>query len=112
MFREKAGTGDRRSAASSAARVMDLLAAIRLFFGEIRQSALGKADGALRRMEYLFAVYLWVSIGLFLMVLGLFFLAIDFGHIPRGFVFSIGGLLVFLAAVIFLQTSKIRKTKG
>ncbi len=96
---------------SATARLVDLLAAFRLFFVEMRQNITEHADWLLRRVEYLFIVYLWVSAGLFLMTLGLFFLAIDYGQVSRGIVFSVGGALIFLIAVIFLQTAKIKKYK-
>ena len=96
---------------TAAAKLIDLLAAVRLFFGETRQNFLEHLDWLLRRVEYLLMVYLWVSAGMFLLILGVFFLVIDFGHVERGIVFSIGGALIFLTAVIFLQAAKIKKFK-
>ena len=96
---------------TAAGKAFDLLAALRLFFTEVRQNFLERWDWFLRRVEYLLMVYLWISAGLFLVVLGCFFLLIDYAQVPRGAVFSIGGLLIFLTAVIFLQAAKIKKFK-
>ncbi len=96
---------------STASKAMDLLAAVRLFFVEIKETFLEHVDGMLRRVQYLFIVYLWVSVGVLLMLLGCFFLVIDYGQVPRGVVFSIGGALVFLIAVIFLQSARLKKSR-
>lgn len=93
------------------AKALDVLAGIRMFFTEIKDSIAEHLDGILRRIEYLFLVYLWVSVGLLLMILGVFDLLIEFCRIPRGIVFSLGGLLIFLVAVIFLQAARIKKSR-
>ena len=43
---------------------------------------------------------------LLFLILGVFFLAIDFGHIPRGIVFIGGGLLGFLILRFFTPATK------
>ncbi len=90
-------------------KTFGLLSAIQGFFTRLEEALADHWDRFLRRMEYLFIVYLWASVGILLMALGLFDLLIDFGGLPRGIVFSIGGLLIFLVAVIFLQAAKIKK---
>ncbi len=93
----------------AAGKAFDFLTAIRLFFAEIKESFARHWDWFLRRVEYLFVVYLWISVGILLMILGIFDLLIDFYRIPRGVVFSFGGLLILLVAVIFLQAAKMKK---
>jgi|SRR5581483_8806057 len=90
-------------------RIIDLIAGFQLFFQEAKHSVQSHLDWFLRRIEYIFMVYLWVSIGLVFLILGAFDLVIDLGGVPRGWVFSIGGLFIFLIAIVFLQAAKIKK---
>jgi hypothetical protein len=94
------------SAVSTAAEVVETVV---LFFHELKKTLQSQADWFLRRAEYIFVVYLWVSTGMLFLILGVFYLMIDFGHFSRGIVFSIGGCLVLLISIIFLQAAKIRK---
>jgi hypothetical protein len=103
--REGEGTG---GGSGVFAKVVDILAAIRLFFGEVRHSLVAHADSALRRVQVLFMLYLWVSVGLVLMLLGAFQWAVDLG-LPRGPVFLSGGLLVTLVSIIALQAMRTGK---
>jgi len=89
------------------AKVVDILAAVRLFFAELRESILERVDGALRRTLILLTLYLWVSVGVVLMLVGLFDLLIDQAGLPRGVVYSLGGLLVCLVSVIALQSMRV-----
>lgn len=100
-----------KQTSSILSKLFDLLSNLRLFFTEVKQNFLEYTDRLLRRLEYLFFIYLWVSIGLLLLVLGLFFMIIDYAQVSRGLVFSIGGTIIFLTAIIFLQTAKIKKYK-
>ena len=90
-------------------KIFDILAAIKLFFGDARVSLLEKADVYLRRVRYLFVVYIWISIGLVFLILGIFDFLIDHWGVPRGVIFSLGGILISLVSVIFLQTAKMKK---
>jgi hypothetical protein len=99
------------SAGSVFSKIFETIAAVKLFFGEMRNSVLENVDWFLRRVEYLFIVYLWISVGVLFLVLGIFDLVIDLGRVPRGVVFSIGGVIIFLTAVIFSQAAKIKKKK-
>jgi hypothetical protein len=92
------------------AKIVDILAAIRLFFGELRGSLLEHADTVLRRVQVLFILYLWVSVGVLLMLLGAFQLVIDLG-VSRGLVFATGGLLVTLVALIALLAMRAGRRK-
>ena len=83
-------------------------AAARVFFGELKQSLQSQVDHFLCRLEYLFVLYLWVSIGLLLLIIGLFNLVADYTKVPMGVVFSIGGLVIFLAAFILLQAARMK----
>ena len=112
MGSKKAGIPKDSSVLSAtASKVFDLVAALRFFFTEVRQNMREHLDRLLRRAEYLLVVYLWVSSGLLLLTLGVFYLLIDYAHVPRGIVFSTGGLVVFLTAVILLQSAKLHKLK-
>ncbi len=92
-------------------KAFDWRAAIGLFFTELKKSFRNQADLFLCRMEYLFTLYLWVSIGLVFLIVGLFDLIMDFTKASRGAVYSIGGLVIFLTAFILLQAVKIKKMK-
>lgn len=92
-------------------KAFDWSAAIGLFFFELKKSFQNQADLFLCRMEYLFTLYLWVSIGLLFLIVGLFDLIMDFSKVSRGVVYSVGGLVIFLAAFILLQAVKIKKMK-
>jgi len=59
-----------------------------------------------RRVMQLFTLYMGMFSGLFLLVLGIFFILMDYSGVPRGVVFSVGGLLVFLISVILIQVNK------
>jgi hypothetical protein len=100
-----------KETASILSKLLELFSNLRLFLNEVRQNFLEYGDRLLRRLEYLFFIYLWVSIGLLLLVLGLFFMIIDYAQVSRGIVFTIGGAIIFLTALIFLQTAKIKKYK-
>jgi hypothetical protein len=108
MARSKEGKGPGEGPGLFATLV-DILAAVRLFFGELKESLAELADGALRRVLVLFTLYLWVSVGVLLMLVGVFDLLIDQAGLPRGVVYSLGGLLVSLVAVICLQALRAGK---
>jgi hypothetical protein len=90
-------------------KVIDLLTALRLVFVEVRDHLDDQVEFFLRRVEMLFFIYLWVSVGALFMVLGLFDLLIQYAGIPKPWVFSVGGLLILLSSVIFLQSSRLRR---
>jgi hypothetical protein len=83
-------------------------AAARLFFTDLKQSLQNQVDHFLCRLEYLFVLYLWVSIGLIFLIIGLFNLVADYAKVSAGVVFSIGGLVIFLAAFILLQAARMK----
>ena len=95
----------------AAAKAFDAVAAVRMFIKEIKDSITEHWDWLLRRVEYLFVVYMWISVGILLMILGVFDLIINYGRVPKGVVYSIGGLLIFLVAIIFLQAAKMKRWK-
>ena len=95
----------------TAAKAFDAVAAARMFFTEIKDLVVEHWDWFLRRVEYLLVVYMWISVGILLMVLGVFDLIIEYGRVPKGMVFSIGGLFIFLVAIIFLQAAKMKRRK-
>lgn len=92
-------------------RLVDILATVKFFLGEVRDTILDNVDKAVRRTLILFTLYLWVSIGAVLALVGVFDLLIDQAGVPRGVVFSLGGLLVSLVAVICLQALRVGKRK-
>lgn len=92
------------------AKVIDLLSALHLLFGDMRRSAQAQFDRFLRRAEYMFVLFLWISIGILFAILGVFDLLIDKAGISRGIVFSVGGAFIFLTAVVLLQAAKIRQS--
>jgi hypothetical protein len=92
-------------------KAFDWSAAFGLFFSELKKSFQNQADLFLCRVEYLLTLYLWISIGLVFLIIGLFDLIMDFTKASRGVVYSIGGLVIFLTAFILLQAVKIKKMK-
>jgi len=111
MAKSKEGKGTPTEGPGLFAKLVDILAAVRLFFGELKGSLAELADGALRRVLVLFTLYLWVSVGAVLMLVGLFDLLIDQAGLPRGVVYSLGGLLVCLVSVIGLQSMRVGRGK-
>ena len=65
-----------------------------------------QAEKMLRRMLGGMAVYFILVAGVIFMTIGVIFIAIDFMIIPRGVAFTLGGLLLVLGSVLFLQLSK------
>jgi len=89
--------------------IAEALGTVNLLFQEAKKTLQSQADGFIRRAEYILVVYLWISIGAVFLILGAFFLMMDLGHVSRGAVFSIGGLLTLLISVILLQAAKIKR---
>lgn len=92
-------------------KILELLAALRLFIGEVQSHFDDQVDLFLRRVEFLFILYLWISVGALFMLLGIFDLLIEYAKIPQPWVFTVGGLLILLTALIFLQTSRLRRLR-
>ena len=92
-------------------KILEVLATLRLFIGEVQAHFDDQVDLFLRRVELLFILYLWISVGALFMVLGIFDLLIEYAKIPQPWVFTVGGLLILLTAVVFLQTSRLRRLR-
>jgi uncharacterized protein involved in response to NO len=106
MVKGTEGVREKEKSSGTFAKLVDILAAVRLFFGELKGSLLEHAEGAVRRVQVLFVLYLWISAGVLLMLLGVFDLLIVQAGLPKGVVFSVGGLVVSLVAVIALQAMR------
>ena len=104
-------TGEDPVFSSAVSKILGMLGSLLAVFSEARETFRKGFDRFLRRVEYLFLIYLWVSVGMVFLLLGGFFLVIDAGWASRGTVFFIGGLLVFLVSMVLLQTATIRKEK-
>jgi hypothetical protein len=61
-----------------------------------------------RRILALAVAYLGIFAGLFFLVLGIFFLLVDYCGVPRGVVFTAGGFLIVLISFVYLQGNKRR----
>ncbi len=61
-----------------------------------------------RRVLTLAVAYLGIFAGLFFLVLGIFFLLVDYCGLPRGVVFAAGGFLIVLISFVYLQGGKRR----
>ena len=61
-----------------------------------------------RRILALAAAYLGIFAGLVFLVLGVFFIFMDYLGIPRGVVFTAGGFLIALISFVYLQGGKKR----
>jgi Na+/proline symporter len=59
-----------------------------------------------QRILKLLVAYLGTLAGLFFMILGVFYLLIDFAGVPRGVVFTTGGLIVLLFSVLVILANK------
>jgi hypothetical protein len=113
MVEKKNPSSEDRSLLSSLLKAAaEAVGTISLFFNELKRTLQSQADWLLRRAEYVFVVYLWISTGVLFLILGVFYLMIDWGHFPRGMVFSVGGLLILLISIILLQAAKIRRKRG
>jgi hypothetical protein len=102
---------DRSLLGEVVSKLLEVLAAFRLMIGEVQDHWDNQVERFLRRVEFLFILYLWISIGALFMVLGLFEMLTDLAKIPRPWVFSVGGLLIVLTAVIVLQSTRLKRSK-
>lgn len=69
-------------------------------------SAQKKAAAVALRIGVLLVLLLWVSVGLLLALLGLFFMLIDQAGVPRGMVFGAGGAILSLVSLLLLKFAK------
>lgn len=92
-------------------KLLEVLAGLRLMVGEFQDHWDGQVERFLRRVEFLFILYLWISIGALFVVLGLFDLLIEYAKIPQPWVFTTGGLLILLTAMVVLQTTRLKGSK-
>ena len=92
-------------------KLLELFVGLRSLLSNIKNNIVGQAESFIRRTVYFILAAVTAFIGMLFMILGLFFLIIDYAQVSRGVVFSVGGLVVFLVAVIFMQAAKIRKLK-
>ncbi len=92
-------------------KFFDRVAAIRSFFEKTAEKLWDRIEAMIRQTEYLFVVYLWISVGVVLSVIGLFDLLEEWLKVPRGVVYLMGGLGISLVSMILLQTAKIKKMK-
>ncbi|MGH7738860.1 MAG: hypothetical protein ACREL1_01820 [bacterium] len=56
-----------------------------------------------RRLLALVLAFFCLGTGFLFLVLGLFFLLVDYGGLPRGLVFSAGGFLILLVSWVYLR---------
>lgn len=56
-----------------------------------------------RRILALKTAFFCLRAGFLFLVLGLFFLLVDYGGLPRGLVFSAGGFLILLVSWVYLR---------
>jgi hypothetical protein len=65
-----------------------------------------QVDKLLRRMMGLAVVYLTMFAGIIILAIGISLLIIDFTAIPRGVVFTVGGLFIVIVSALFIQLSR------
>jgi uncharacterized membrane protein len=89
-----------------------LLKGIELFtlggqaLSDLADNAQKRAAAIAFKIGVLLILLLWVSVGILLALLGLFFLLIDQAGVPRGLVFGAGGAILALVALLLLKFAK------
>jgi len=61
-----------------------------------------------RRVLALAAAYFGMMAGFFFLVLGVFFILMDYAGLPRGAVFTVGGLFILIISFILTKVGKKR----
>lgn len=74
--------------------------------GSLARSAEKRAAAVALQLGVLMVLMLWVSVGILLALLGLFFLLIDQAGMPRGMVFGAGGAVLALFSLLLLKLAK------
>jgi hypothetical protein len=72
-------------------------------FSQVERSAERRASAFAARLGLRFLLHAWISAGIFLGLMGLFYLLIDLAGISRGLVFSVGGTLIALLSFLLLH---------
>jgi hypothetical protein len=72
-------------------------------FSKVGRGAERRAAAFAAKLGLRLLLHAWVSAGIFLGLIGLFYLLIDSAGIPRGVVFSVGGALVALLSLLLLH---------
>lgn len=86
-----------------AAKAFELFGMGAEVFSKLGRSAEKRASAFAARLGLRLMLHAWVAAGLFLALLGLFYLLIDSAGIPRGLVFSVGGAIIALLALLILH---------
>ena len=76
------------------------------FFFRLRSAAERRAEIFTARLGLRMLLQLWISIGIFMALLGIFDLLIDFAGIPRGLVYLFGGVFIALVALLLAHFVK------
>ena len=71
--------------------------------GSLADNLEDRAEKMHKRMLGFAMFYLSLFAGIIFLILGIFFLLVDSAGIPRGVVFSVGGLLVLLVSMLLIQ---------
>jgi len=82
------------------------MAGTRPFLGYVADIIEHRAEKMERRLLGLAVLYLLMFASIVFLLLGIFFLIIDFAGLSRGVVFTAGGLLVLLVTVMLIRSGK------
>lgn len=93
------------------AKGLELLSTFGLMASEAKEALSRKTEAVFWRTVLLLTLVLWMSAGLFLLILGCMQLLIDQAGWSRGAVYSVGGLLVFLIAALGFQGLRLRQSR-
>jgi len=88
--------------------ILSIVGATRDLIGELTGKVEGMVDHLAARVIRSLLSALFLFFGAVIVLLGVFFLLIDLGGVPRGVVFTVGGLILVLLAVILLLVGRRR----
>ncbi|HVZ81540.1 MAG TPA: hypothetical protein VHE12_12195 [bacterium] len=109
---DKEAKKDRSLVSEVISKIFEVLATLRLLIGQVQDHWDDQVENFLRRIGVLLLLYLWISLGLLFMVLGIFDGLIEYAKVPQPLVLLVGGLLVLLTSVILLQSTRLRRKRN
>ena len=101
--REGKSPGSLEILGSLAGKAFELFGMGAEVFSKVGRGAEKRASAFAARLGLRLLLHAWVSAGIFLALVGLFYLLIDSAGISRGLVFSVGGAIIALLSLLILH---------
>lgn len=106
LRRTRTGTGIGSVLGDLLFKGLDLITAGSQALSDLADNAQKRAAALAVKLALVMLLLLWVSTGILLALLGLFYLLIDQAGIPRGMVFGAGGVILSLVCLLLLKFAK------